>query len=66
MHPLDGPRLKVKRAREHASNLDRRVQEFLHANPYQAIGYDDAEARSHLVRVKVNRQIPIEWAMLVH
>ena len=50
-HPLDGPRLKLARAREHLDALDREVRAFSDSKPYELISESDAETGDYVYRL---------------
>jgi hypothetical protein len=59
MHPLDGPRLKVVRAREHLQSLqNHEARFFLDSNPYSISDELDAQMGKHLYRVTVLKNPP--------
>jgi hypothetical protein len=59
MHPLDGPRLKVVRAREHLYVLqDHEARFFLDGKAYDIADDFDAQASKHVFRVKVLKNPP--------
>lgn len=53
-HPLDGPRLKVARAREHLDALDREVRAFSDSKPYELISEVDPETGDYVYRLHLN------------
>lgn len=58
MHPLDGARLKVERARDHLDTLDLEIKAFRSSKPYRVVREFDSEQRRHIFRVKIDRVLP--------
>ena len=58
MRPLDGPRLKVVRAREHLQEIHFQQGRFFESNPYSVTDEFDAKAGKHVFRIHVHRDPP--------
>lgn len=58
MHPLDGPRLKLCRARHHIGDLDAPLSAFWKTNPYEVFEEVDVKTRQSIYRVRVNNDPP--------
>lgn len=54
-HPLDGARLKVRRAGKHFQELNAEVLRFVEAHPYGFVAEDDPETGLPVVRVRAGR-----------
>jgi hypothetical protein len=66
VHPLDGPRLKVVRAREHLHALQRVEGRFFERSPFEITDDFNIETGQHVYRIRVLRDPPIRrFAALV-
>jgi hypothetical protein len=50
-HPLDGPRLKIKRAGEHLKTVDKLVAKYSASKPYRLVVDEDCEQSCWIVRL---------------
>jgi hypothetical protein len=55
VHPLDGSRLKVQRAREHLKTLDDEMRAFSDSEPYRVVTEQEPETHDYVWRVFFNR-----------
>lgn len=65
MHPLDGPRLKVKRANKHIYELEAALKDFGKTHPYEAVEQVEADTGDRVWHAKVNRQPPRRLSAIV-
>src|SRR5437879_5011190 len=56
--PLEDPRLKVERAKQHISEFDREVSAFLARDPYAVVVEPDADPGYNVTVVHVREEIP--------
>lgn len=64
-HPLDGPWLKVERAKFHLECLDDAASEFLATNPYRTYIEVDREQSQKLLWIEVTRDPPSSLALIL-
>lgn len=57
-HPLDGPRGKIERAKDHLADLQAKVRQFLADGPYSVFEEVDADTGENVVRVRVRLPVP--------
>ena len=60
-----GPRLKVQRAKEHISDLNRGVLAFKRKNPYKIVEDRDSKPGYHLLRVIELFKPPENWPVII-
>lgn len=66
MHPLDGPRAKVKRAKAQLIALQEDSQRFFAKNPLIAVTQFDKKAGNYAIRVKeCPSGLPEQWSVIV-
>lgn len=67
MHPLDGTKLKIVRAKEQIDFLYQEIHLFFtgEPKPYEVITESNSKEPSYRVRLKKNRPPPREWGVLV-
>lgn len=66
MHPLDGPRVKIKRANNQIKTLNDTFEKFFKENPYTIIiAKLNKNTGYHYVRVKDAPIIPDEWSVII-
>lgn len=58
-HPLDGPRLKVVRAREHLQELNLCQSRFFESDAYEIADQFDAQMGKHVFRISVLKNPPV-------
>jgi hypothetical protein len=63
--PLLGVRVKLKRAKEHLTDLQAKVRAFLDRGPYRVIRDEKTEPGQHLFRVQIRESVPAEWGAIV-
>lgn len=63
--PLDGSRLKLKRAREHLNRLRKGTADFLDSDPYGITPEYDAKVAQQIFRMKIKRRPPIDLALTI-
>jgi len=54
-----GPKLKIKRAKKHISELEALLQAFHQTKPYEPIREDDAKTGEYVYRVRIHKPIPV-------
>lgn len=64
-HPLDGPRIKIARAKEHFDTLERYLRMWRDMNPYHAVLYPDPENARYIIRMEVGATPPPEWGGII-
>lgn len=62
---LDGPTLKVERAKEHIRNLESAIDRFLQSNPYEVICYQEPETNDRVFRVRILAQPPLRLSGII-
>ncbi|MFI5259468.1 MAG: hypothetical protein ACHQ01_07670 [Candidatus Limnocylindrales bacterium] len=62
---LDGPRAKIERAKDHLSDLQAEVTQFLSRDPYGVIDEYDPETGENMVRARVSESPPPRIAAIV-
>jgi hypothetical protein len=67
MPSLDGPNLKLKRAREHLHALDVEIDAFLHTDPrpFRGVREIDPDDGSHVWRLRIDRTPPDRMGVLI-
>jgi hypothetical protein len=65
LKPLEGPKLKVERAKEHFQQLEAEIKTFNAGNPYRIVVEEDSQSGDQLYRVKVNKQPPTRWSTII-
>jgi hypothetical protein len=63
MHPLDGARLKARRAKIHLNTLEREIKHFLNRHPYSVSQRDTKEYREYFVQRKGH--LARTWGLIV-
>lgn len=65
--PLAGCVAKIERAQTHFDALNAEIDSFgkLEPNPYRFVGKVDVESSRYLMRIKIEREPPPEWSLLV-
>jgi hypothetical protein len=64
-YPLEGVWGKFGRADEHLHAFDEEANAFLQGGAYQARGQLNDEATEYVVRTRINKQAPLQWALIV-
>jgi hypothetical protein len=64
-HPLDGVRLKFKRADQHLDALEEGVRSYLSRNPYRVAGETYPEENRYEVFVRISEYPPAKWSVLI-
>lgn len=65
-HPLDGPRLKVRRAKEEIQRLREAQQAFQVDAGYRIVRAEtNPHTGNHVYRVRVGRPVPPEWGVWI-
>ena len=62
IHPLQGVRIKVDRAKKHLSDIVGEFESFRKQDPYPVVRDIEPDSGDEVYRVRVNRCIPPEWA----
>jgi hypothetical protein len=60
-----GVRIKVERAKHHFRDLERRIERFREANPYEPIRYDEPDTGDLVYKAKIPNQPPPYWSAIV-
>src|SRR5438105_3915504 len=64
IHPLDGPRLKVRRAEQDLDLLGKEIEAFRLTNQYQIIPAEfNPQSKQIVYRARVPRYPPLEWGL---
>jgi hypothetical protein len=58
-------RIKIERAKKHVRDLASEIEAFGKTSPYAKIRETDEQAGQYIWRLKINREIPVEWAAIV-
>lgn len=66
-HPklLEGSKQKVERAKEHISQLEAEIQEFLGREPYRIVLEEEQQNGDLIYRVKIKEQPPLRWSAII-
>jgi hypothetical protein len=62
---MEGPALKLTRAKEHLHNLEAEVRAFLARKPYTIVAEEDRATGDRVWRVRVKEQPPQEWGVTI-
>lgn len=65
MHPLDGPRLKLRRAEQHFDCLDEVIKGFLESNPYTFAIQPNPKPPKYVLVGKAKESPPLDWSAIV-
>jgi hypothetical protein len=65
MHPFDGPRIKLDRAKRHLDALDKRLELWNHLDPYHIFLEPDQQQPRYIVKLQVGATVPAEWGALI-
>ena len=63
MKPLDGPRLKISRAKEHLDFLHNDIRRFIENEPYIIVKYKSNGLPQ--ISIEQNRLVPANWGLIV-
>jgi hypothetical protein len=64
MHPLDGPKLKVNRAKEHLDRLSEAIRSFFDTRPMDFTTNFDEQNSRKIIRVSMSRDVPARISII--
>lgn len=62
---LEGPKLKIERAKEHVNQLDAELRAFHKWEPYHIVVKEEPQSGDQIYRMKINEQPPLRWAAII-
>jgi hypothetical protein len=65
LKPLEGSKLKVKRAKEHFRQIEAEIKTFNASKPYRIMVEEEPQSGDQLYRVKIKKQPPPMWATII-
>lgn len=60
-----GPKLKIRRAKQHINELWRSVEEFMQPRPFRIVIKHRPKANEYLIVTKRYRRIPDSWSLMI-
>ena len=65
MHPLDGSRAKIERAREHIADLEAQIARFGDSEPFRIVRNTEEQTGEPVYRVRIQTPLPIRIALMM-